>query len=523
MKQQTLAMATKQSCYEQCNKPSRRDKAFCIVEMLHDESSAPFIDFQILQVNSLFYKHTGLARPVCKTIRELVPDVQSDWIERFATVARTGQSVRFESFSTSLNRWFDIFACPLGKPGSGKVALLLSDITVRKKSQIDLHQLAADRAEADRQKNVFLATLAHELRNPLAPIRAGLGILRMDGLPPGTAQTLDMLDRQVSQMVNLIDDLLDIARISSGKLDLKRKLVALQGLVSTAIETSQPHIQAGQHGLTVHLPDEPLVLDADPTRIAQVLANLLNNAARYTPTGGRIELAVRRDGQQVLIVVTDDGIGLSQDTFETIFDRFSQIKHGTGQAQGGLGIGLSLVRHLIEMHGGTIVARSAGLGQGSTFTIKLPLSSASAKFNASRAVAQTPPVELPQSGEKLLRILVVDDHVDAAEALAAVLRLKGHTTQVAHSGFKAVELATQFKPEVAFLDIGMPGMDGHDTARALHKIADIEKIVLVALTGWGTKADRARSADAGFDHHLTKPAELRVVDALLEKIGSSIP
>lgn len=494
------------------------DQGFSIVQMLGGGAEGAPTDFRILEVNAMAHQHTGLFEAVGKTLRELAPVVESRWLERIAQVALTGKSVHFEDFSKALNRWLEVFAHPVGQPESNKVALQFSDITARKQSEKDLQQLASNLAEADRRKTEFLATLAHELRNPLAPITAGLAIVRMQTDPAQASQTLDMVERQVSQMVILVDDLLDIARISGGKLELKKKLVELKAIVSVAIETSQPHIQEKHHALQFQMPDETLVLEADPTRIAQVMANLLNNAAKYTPRGGRIELSVHRENGEVVISVADNGIGLAQESLDTIFEMFSQAELSVNRTNGGLGIGLSLVRQLVEMHGGAVSAASPGIGYGSTFTVRLPLAS----HTTLPTVDQKRLGDIPPASSKQLRILVVDDHVDAAKALATILAFKGHVTEVAHSGMSALDVAAEFRPDVAFLDIGMPGMDGYETARAVRKIAGLEAVLLIALTGWGTQMDRARSAKAGFDHHLTKPAALDAVDALLVKIANCL-
>ena len=490
------------------------DQAFCIVQMQQDSAPAgASTNFRILEANAMVHRHAGLPGAVGKTLSELVPDTQSQWVARLAHVVLTGQSVHFEDASQGLHRYLEVFAYRVGEPSSRTVALLFSDITARKKSEKDLQQLAVSLAETDQRKTEFLATLAHELRNPLAPITSGLGIVRMQSDPARAGQTLDMLERQVGHMASLIDDLLDISRISGGKLELKKRLVTVEEIVSVGIETSQPHIQQGRHALVVLMPDENLMLDADPTRIAQVVANLLNNAAKYTPAGGRIELSVRRQGQGVLVSVTDNGIGLAPEDLEAIFELFSQADLSANRAHGGLGIGLSLVRQLVEMHGGVVSASSPGLRQGSTFTFMLPLAIAT---ELPAPVHRSPAGLLP-ARKKDLRILVVDDHVDAAQSLATLLSLKGHVTEVAHSGLSALDRAAEFRPDVAFLDIGMPGMDGYETAQAVRKIPGLKAVLLISLTGWGTKADRARSAKAGFDHHLTKPAALDAIDALLAK------
>jgi PAS domain S-box-containing protein len=492
------------------------DQGFCIIDVIFDAQATP-VDYRFIEMNSMFERHSGLTNAEGKTVRELVPELDGSWLAAYGRVALTGEPVRFEDEAKAMNRWFDVFATRVGGPGSTKVALLFSDVTGRKQSEENLRRLAADLVEADRRKTEFLATLAHELRNPLAPIRTGLGVLRMGSdSPAAVAKVREMMDRQVTQMVHLIDDLLDIARISGGKVNLKKELVELKSVMSSAIETSLPLIEAGRHNLVVEVPENSLLLDADPTRIAQVLANLLNNAAKYTPAGGSIAISARQDGPDVVIAVTDNGVGIAEESLTTIFDMFNQVGHNRSRAQGGLGIGLSLVRQLVEMHGGRVVASSSGAGEGSTFTVELPLAESSSEPGVA--------VQLQKAAQpgRALRVLVVDDNVDAAETLASILELNGHTTEVAHNGQQAIQTAQEFQPEVAFLDIGMPGMNGHQTALAMRKIAGLEEVVLIALTGWGDEHDRALSRNAGFDHHLTKPAQLETVDELLSQIANSI-
>ena len=393
----------------------------------------------------------------------------------------------------------------------GIVAIVV-DITTSRMAEESLRKLAADLSVADQRKSEFLATLAHELRNPLAPISSGLSLLKLGGDNAASVGRIrEMMERQVAQMVRLIDDLLDIARISGGKIHLKKSLVALKGVMASAIETSLPFIEHGGHQLVVAMPDASFMLDADATRIAQVISNLLNNAAKYTPLGGRIEIAARQEGAEVLIAVTDNGVGIPAESLSSIFDMFSQVRHNLNRAQGGLGVGLSLVRRLVEMHGGTVMAASAGSGKGSTFTVRLPLAHGSAVASLQ--------LDSSEPGGRRLRLLVTDDNVDAAEMLEAMLALQGHATRIAHNGRDALAIARAFKPEVAFLDIGMPDMNGYETATAIRSIAGLEKTVLVALTGWGDARDRARSKDAGFDHHLTKPADLATIDRLLAQVA----
>jgi PAS domain S-box-containing protein len=401
----------------------------------------------------------------------------------------------------------------------GAVAIVV-DITQSRLAEESLRQLATDLAEADQRKSEFLATLAHELRNPLAPISSGLSLLKLGGdNAASVAKIRPMMERQVGQMVRLIDDLLDVARISGGKIHLKKSPVELKTVIASAVETSLPFIERGGHKLVMAVPDGALMLDADPTRIAQVISNLLNNAAKYTPMGGRVDITARQDGGQVLITVKDNGVGIPAESLSSIFDMFSQVRHNLSRAQGGLGVGLSLVRRLVEMHGGTVSAASAGSGQGSSFTVSLPLAHSEAVPRPMIDAAETPADPGPgASPGRQLRLLVADDNVDAAEMLEAMLALQGHATRVAHNGRDALAIAREFAPDVAFLDIGMPDMNGYETAAAIRAAAGLEAIMLVALTGWGDERDRARAKEAGFDHHLTKPADLDAIDQLLHTV-----
>ncbi len=397
----------------------------------------------------------------------------------------------------------------------GIVAIVV-DISKDREVEESLRKLASDLSEADQRKSEFLATLAHELRNPLAPISTGLAMLKLGGdSAAAVGKIRAMMERQVAQMVRLIDDLLDVARISGGKIDLQKSVVDIRTVLAAAIETSMPVIEHGAHQLVVMQPDLPLLLDADPTRIAQVLSNLLNNAAKYTPLGGRIEVTVRRDGGDVTVSVADNGVGIPAESLSSIFLMFNQVRHNLHRAQGGLGVGLSLVRRLVDMHGGAVDAVSAGPGGGSTFTVRLPLAPEECNAPAQQAAVAVAP-------RRQLRLLVADDNVDAAQSLAAMFELQGHVTQVAHSGMQAIKLARDFLPEVAFLDIGMPELNGYETARAMRALAGMESVVLVALTGWGNESDRALSKEAGFDHHLTKPADGVTIDRLLGEIALGI-
>jgi CheY-like chemotaxis protein len=329
----------------------------------------------------------------------------------------------------------------------------------------------------------------------------------------GVPSTVAMMERQLGQMVHLVDDLLDVARISGGRLDLRKEWVDLGSLVRSAVESTMPLLEAGRYEFSVDLSDPSLRLEVDPTRISQVLSNLLDNAAKYTPAGGRIGLAACCDGAEVVISVADNGVGIAAESMPRIFEMFTQV--GTS-AQGGLGIGLSIVRRLSEMHGGSIEAESSGLGTGSTFTVRLPLGMG----GAADPEALQPDAAPAAGAGRSLRLLVVDDNVDAAESLAALLKLSGHCVTVAADGFAALRLAAEFAPQVVFLDIGMPRMSGYEVAQALRRMPDGARFVIAAVTGWGSARDKATAKDAGFDYHLTKPVDLEAVEEILEAVSA---
>ena len=373
-----------------------------------------------------------------------------------------------------------------------------------------------EREEADRRKDEFLAVLAHELRNPLAPIRNTVNILRLSSGQQQAGQLWEMMDRQVGHMVRLVDDLLEVSRISRGKIELRREPVDLSMIIATAVETSRPHIEAGGHALSVNLPPETLVVEADATRLAQVFSNLLNNAAKYTDHGGAISITVTRDGNELSVAVRDNGIGIPVEALPRVFEMFTQLQSDGRRGQGGLGIGLTLARSLVDMHGGTIVAASDGVGTGSVFTIRLPLAAGS---TASQGEVQAP-ASAAGGGP---RVLVVDDNRDAADSLGQLLELMGAQVHVVYSGESALAALPTERPAIVFLDIGMPQMDGYEVARRMRQHDGARSIRLVALTGWGQEKDRRRSAAAGFDHHLTKPPDAAQLRELLASAASSQP
>jgi len=372
-----------------------------------------------------------------------------------------------------------------------------------------LRERADELAEASRNKDEFLATLAHELRNPLAPIRNAVLYLGMEGLKEAEMRTArDVIDRQVTVMVRLIDDLLDVSRISRNTLDIRKQSVGLAAVVESAVETSGPLIRQCGHTLGVSLPPEPIHLNADAIRLAQVLSNLLNNAARYMQPGGRIELIGVRSGSDAVVRVRDGGMGIRRDMLSSIFDMFTQGDPTLEESQRGLGIGLTLARRLIDMHDGTIEARSNGLGQGSEFIVRLPLIEqpeiASPAIDGTRAPSW--------SGR---RILVVDDNRDSADSLGMLLQRRGNDIRSAYDGIEALHVAATFQPNLVLLDIGLPKLNGYEVARRLRQLPYGPDMVLVALTGWGQDEDRQRSAEAGFDAHLVKPVHPEALDELL--------
>jgi PAS domain S-box-containing protein len=489
------------------------DEAVCVIEMLYDDAGIP-CDYRFLEVNPAFVKATGLADAVGRTVRALVPVHAARWCDAFDKVAASGEPVHFVDGIEGLGRWYDVYAARVGPAGSRKVVVLFTDITQRRRTELELRRLADDLAEQDRRKTAFLATLAHELRNPLAPIRSGLQLMRRSRADPAaTARVQDIMDRQLDHLVHLVDDLLDVARITRGQVELKPALVPLADVLNAAVETSMPLIEAARHQLDVRLPHEPLTLHADATRITQVVSNLLNNAAKYTPRGGHIVLAAERDGDQALIAVSDNGIGIPAESIGEVFRMFTQVAHATQHVPGGLGIGLSLVKSLVELHGGTIQAASAGPGLGSVFTVRLPLARRGAGADAAPDAPADDAAAVPA-----LRLLVVDDNRDAADTLAALLSVMGHDVVVAHDGHQALRMLDGLHPDAVFLDIGMPGLSGYDVAQAVRREPRHDGTVLVALTGWGGADDRARTAEAGFDAHLTKPATVTAIEAVLREV-----
>ena len=388
------------------------------------------------------------------------------------------------------------------------------------------HQIAAQRdelkayaealMEAGKRKDEFLATLAHELRNPLAPIRNGLDILRASPGAPNAEEIRDIMDRQLSHLVRLVDDLLDMSRVSQGKIELRKARIALSDVLKTAVEASNPLIAAGRHELVLDPPEQPVSLDADLTRLSQVVSNLLNNAAKYTPEGGKIILSARLEGDEVVIAVSDNGIGIPSDMLPRVFDLFTQVRDNLDRSRGGLGIGLALVKQLVEMHGGAVAAQSEGPGTGSAFRLRLPVAEAA----PAESGAADPPSPILQQ-DATLKVLVVDDNFDVAQTVGWMLETIGHEYRLVHEGKLAVQTAQEYRPDAILLDINMPGMDGYAVCKALREQTLFNETVIIAQTGWGQIQDHTGAGESGFDHHLVKPVNMDRLEHLLAGILSA--
>ncbi|MCC9604997.1 PAS domain S-box protein [Blastopirellula sp. JC733] len=619
------------------------DEGFCVIEMLFDDAGKPN-DYRFLEINPAFEKQTGLVDAIGKRMRELAPDHEELWFQTYGQVATSGESIRFVQEAKALDgRWFDVYAFRVGQEGSPHVAILFTDITERRKSEIErqeselrfrtlveqvqdyaifmtdadgratswnegvqrvlgfdeeefigqnvveliftpedlqcgiaqaeldqaaavgsasddrwmqrkdgsrfwaagvttglhddagnllgfmkvmrdqterkrledeLRQIAADLSEADRRKTEFLATLGHELRNPLAPIRTGLEVLKSAQHDPDlVVKVLSTMERQAQQMARLIDDLLDVSRITRGKLELRTREIKLEEAVRSAVEATQPFLDEANHTLTVSLPDEPVTLNADLNRLAQIFSNLLNNAAKYTPDGGHIALTAQCEDGEVIVSVKDDGVGIPFEQQAQIFEMFAQIDRPLEKGYSGLGIGLTLVKQLVELHKGSIEVHSDGADRGSEFRVHLPISGEPERESPAELAA------IPK--RKKLRVLIVDDNKAAATMLKMVVKMLGNDVTTADDGEQAIAAAEEFAPDIVLMDLGMPRMNGYEAARFIRQQPWGQKMVLVALTGWGQDEDRQRTAEAGFNHHLVKPAEPSDLQQLFASIESS--
>jgi PAS domain S-box-containing protein len=476
-------------------------------------------DLKIAQMNArsqsgAFYNvRPVIGRKLEEVLRLMWPaPVATEMMDAFRNTLETGETHRSRNFMSARadtdnveSYEWELHRMTLPDGGLGVVSYYFETTRLRKAEQA--------LRDADRRKDEFLATLAHELRNPLAPIRNGLQILRFAS-QDASGQVQEMLERQVSHLVRLVDDLMEVARVTRGRIELRRQPVDLGSMLRSAIETSRPLIEAARHELQLDLPEEPVTLVADPVRLAQVVANLLNNAAKYTEEGGRISLSARREGNHAVISVRDTGVGIPVDVLPRVFDLFAQADRTYHRAQGGLGIGLTLVRTLVELHGGTVAANSEGIGHGSEFIVRLPL-------GVELATRRDGAPEEVDTVFASHRFLVVDDSRDAADSLALLLERFGADVRTATDGRAALEKLDSYRPSVMLLDIGMPGMDGLEVARRVRQRSDSRDLTVIALSGWGQDDDRRRSREAGVDYHMVKPVDLDELGRLLTALAPS--
>ena len=627
------------------------DEAFCVIELLHDDSGQ-CIDYRFAEVNQAFEQHSGLVNALGRTILELVPDIEREWLTIYDRVLQTGDPVRFVNESRELERWYSVYAFCLGPIRERRVALLFSDITQQRKAEISLSQaqsrldstlaaaeigtwefdlennrvwadanlarmfgthstpnghapledflrvihaddlagveetlrsaiessdtletsyrialegqpirhvtvrgriqrnaegrairlpgvaidttaqriaeqslresersyraIAQDLAEADRRKDIFLATLAHELRNPLSPIKAAAQMLQVDDETPHRLKELSALvERQADQMVRLIDDLMDVSRISRGKLNLQLSPVNLQSVIDDAIETAAPFIHNSQQNLHLQISQDPLYVQGDAARLTQVVGNLLNNAAKYTPAAGDIWLDVHQQQDQAIIAVRDSGIGLDEASLARVFEMFEQVDASKERGQSGLGIGLSLAKTLVTLHAGSISASSPGLMRGCCFEVRLPLLSNFQPPTATASVHGASNVTAP----RVLRILVVEDTRAIRFVLRRMLEKIGHVVMEASDGGEGIRAAIEMQPDLIFSDISMPVMNGHELARAIRSDPRCAQMKLVAVTGFGQAADRQNAIAAGFDEHIVKPIDIHKLRNILGRLS----
>jgi PAS domain S-box-containing protein len=490
------------------------DEGFCVFEMLYDPDGNP-TDYRWLETNPAFERHTGLVDAVGRTARELVPGLEHHWLEIYGRVAETGEPERFVEESAAMDRWFEVGAFRVGKPQKRRVGLLFNDITARKRAEEALRAANAKLMKSDQQKDEFLAMLAHELRNPLAAIANVVRLLELTTSDEAHIQrSLEILRRQTGSLSTLVDDLLDVSRVTRGLIELRMERVDLAAVAARAVEGVQALVEEKQQALRMALPGTPLPVVGDPVRLEQIVVNLLTNATKYTDRGGRIILALQQRGGGAELRVRDTGVGLAPEMLGRVFDLFAQAERGHDRAQGGLGIGLTVVKRLTELHGGSIEAHSEGIGRGAEFVVKLPLASPEEEV-------QPPPPEARARRTK--RILVVDDSADIAETLARLLELAGHEVAVAHDGPSALAKAEEIAPEVILLDIGMPGMDGYELARRLRQHRRTRGAALAALTGYGQPSDHERTKEAGFDAHFVKPVDIDALAGFLQSTEALLP
>ena len=499
---------------------AEREKFFTLVENSTDFIGICDPDAVPIYVNPAGLKLVGLRGvhdPRARNMREFFfpEDQQRIMEEFFPKVVADGHGeveVRFRNFDTGAARWMAYKVRKL-TDADGRVvafATVSQDVTDRRRLEDHLRRLADDLSAADQRKNEFLATLAHELRNPMAPIGNMLEVLKRAGDDDERrAGAIETMDRQLTQLARLVDDLLDLSRITHNRIDLRRQRVDLSSVIQQAVLAARPLIDASGHRITLALSREPIYLNADPVRLTQIFGNLLNNSCKYTDPGGSIAVATARDRGDAVITIEDNGAGIPPDKLESIFEMFSQLGRTETSSQGGLGIGLTLVRRLVQLHGGSVEARSTGAGQGSAFVVRMPIE------DAPEAVVPQPVTRPTQAR----RILVVDDNQDAAESLSMLLSITGHETKMAHDGGVAFDCAERERPDVVLLDLGLPTLSGYEVCRRIRQQPWGGEMFLIALTGWGQDEDRQKTREAGFDGHLVKPVAYDALLKLLDSLG----
>jgi PAS domain S-box-containing protein len=494
--------AARREAIEQSAQQALAERA-ALLESITDAFYALDREFRFTYLNQRALDHFKATRETLlgQVVWDVFPVTRGTLFQQeYERAVREQHSVSFETVSVISNRWVDVRAYPTQQG----LAVYFRDITDRKRAEDQLR-------EADQKKNEFLAILAHELRNPLAPLRNGLHILKLrSDSDPTVAQTVSMMDRQMTHLVRLVDDLLDVSRITRGKLELRPRKVLLTEVLANAVESVRAFIESHQHELLIETHALNLWVYGDPERLAQVFSNLLLNAAKYTDPGGRITLRLEHDSDEAIITVQDNGIGIPPQALEQVFDMFSQVRSHEVRGTEGLGIGLSLVRTLVQMHRGTVVAFSDGPRRGARFTVRLPLTEA-----VVTPVVTAPPPAAQSGGQ---RVLVVDDNLDAAASLALLLEMEEYEVCTAADGEEAIERARSFGPHIIFMDLAMPRLDGLEAARRIRALPLGEHVRIVALTGWGQDTDRQRTRDAGMDYHLVKPVSLEALQTVLKTL-----
>lgn len=483
------------------------DVGYCVIEVVFDDQARP-IDYRFLKINPAFEQQTGLIDAQGKTARELVPHHEQLWVDTYAQVAFTGQPIRFINEAASMGRWYDVYAFRIAGQ-SNQVGVLFRDITERQQFEQHLQ-------EADRRKDEFLAMLAHELRNPLAPIAAAADLLQIAQQEGARVRRIGgIISRQLRHMSGLVDDLLDVSRVTRGLVTLDKAPVDMRQIVTDAVEQVRPLIDTKRHQLILQVSPDAAIVVGDAKRLVQIVANLLNNAAKYTPDRGEVAIRLDVNGLHVTVEVADNGIGMPPDLVNRVFDLFAQAERSSDRTAGGLGIGLAIVKSLVELHGGVVSCESQGVGKGSRFVIRLPC--------LAECGEHTPmPTDDKNEREasRSLKILVVDDNKDAATMLAMLLETFGHQVLVEHNSRQALELTRKEALDLCLLDIGLPEMDGNELAERLRRQEETTKCKLVAVTGYGQESDRERTFTAGFDYHLVKPVDTVKLAAILAEVAS---